>query len=76
MNPVFPTITRTVTYIDGYTKLSVDFYPQTATSVDLSSGSSSALTFLPPRFKDDEEGDLGLAMADPERQLYFKVRHD
>ena len=35
LKPVYPTITRTHVYVDGYPYLSVDSYPQTALSFDI-----------------------------------------
>ena len=48
--------------VDGYTLLELDYYPQKATTIDISSGASES-SFKPPLFKDDT--DLGFNLLDP-----------
>ena len=70
---VYPTITKTVTAVDGFTRLSASHFPQPATKIDLVSG-IFAIDLLPPQFTDGSLQNIGLpSPLSPERTVYLEV---
>ena len=73
---VYPKITKTVTAVDGYTRLSLSQFQQPATTIDLVSGIFS-IDLLPPQFQDGTLENIVLPdPSSPERAVYLELIDD